>query len=267
MQRTRHSGFTLIELAVVLVVIGFIVGGILVGKDLIATSQMRAEMTQLEKWTSAIGAFNQKYNCLPGDCAAIKTYFPSATPGNGNGIIETLDFGVLPLSDSEAFNSFVHLSLAGLIPGTLVSTSCAPGIGIPASVMVPTAGYTMFTASFLGTDTTGETQPYIGDGNIWFRMIGGASNGCSTWTQNPAYWGLTGAQIYQMDVKFDDGLPFTGGIRVGGTDDYSQGTAVQTMCETNISSCGVLNWSACTSAGTYQQRATTQSCPLLKRAD
>ncbi len=62
-----NAGFTLIELSVVLVIIGLIIGGILTGTDLIASSTIRAQVAQIEGYRSAVKQFESKYDALPGD--------------------------------------------------------------------------------------------------------------------------------------------------------------------------------------------------------
>jgi prepilin-type N-terminal cleavage/methylation domain-containing protein len=61
------GGFTLIEMAIVLVVIGLIVGGVLVGQDLIRAAYIRAQISQIEKVNTAVNTFYGKYQALPGD--------------------------------------------------------------------------------------------------------------------------------------------------------------------------------------------------------
>ena len=69
MSRVNRSdrGFTLIEMASVLVIIGLIVGGILVGQSLIKAAEVRSEVTQMEKFQTAVNTFRDKYGYLPGD--------------------------------------------------------------------------------------------------------------------------------------------------------------------------------------------------------
>ena len=63
----KNKGFTLIELSIVLVIIGLIVGGVLVGQDLIKAAEIRATVSQVEGYNSAVNTFRLKYNGLPGD--------------------------------------------------------------------------------------------------------------------------------------------------------------------------------------------------------
>jgi prepilin-type N-terminal cleavage/methylation domain-containing protein len=63
----QNQGFTLIELSIVLVIIGLIVGGVLVGQNLIAAAAVRAQISQIEKYQTAANAFRGKYGYLPGD--------------------------------------------------------------------------------------------------------------------------------------------------------------------------------------------------------
>ena len=62
-----HYGFTLIELSIVLVIIGLIIGGILVGQDLIKAAEVRGQLGQIEKYNTLVNAFRGKYGYLPGD--------------------------------------------------------------------------------------------------------------------------------------------------------------------------------------------------------
>src|SRR5450432_727787 len=92
--RAAESGFTLIELSIVLVIIGLIIGGVLVGQDLIKAAEIRGQITQIEKYNTAVNTFRGKYNCLPGDCVnatalgftqalgSTDSYAPASTQGN-----------------------------------------------------------------------------------------------------------------------------------------------------------------------------------------
>ena len=117
-------------------IIGLIIGGILVGRDLVETSRYRAAVKEIEQFNSAVNAFRLKYNCLPGDCAnATDLGFVSSTVcgagpnGNGDGIID-LDAGSW-ITENCYF--FELLSQAGLI-----ASNPPP---MPIDVNVNTANY------------------------------------------------------------------------------------------------------------------------------
>src|SRR3954466_4808654 len=93
--KRRIQGFTLIELSIVLVIIGLIIGSVLVGQDLIEAATIRATVSQLEKYKTAVGTFRTKYNALPGDIKSSEaTGFGfyarggGMGDGDGNGAIE-----------------------------------------------------------------------------------------------------------------------------------------------------------------------------------
>lgn len=64
---SMQRAFTLVEIAVVVVIIGLIIGGIFVGNDLIREASIRAQLAQIEKYNAAVNTFKVKYNYLPGD--------------------------------------------------------------------------------------------------------------------------------------------------------------------------------------------------------
>jgi prepilin-type N-terminal cleavage/methylation domain-containing protein len=89
MRASYRHGFTLIELSIVLVIIGLIVGGILVGRELIHAAELRGDIREIDKMDAAVNTFRLKYNCLPGDCANATQFLEGAYNGNGNGLIDT----------------------------------------------------------------------------------------------------------------------------------------------------------------------------------
>ena len=126
----RKSGFTLVELSIVLVIIGLIIGGVLVGQDLIYAANVRAQITQIEQLETAINTFKVKYNCLPGDCLNAQDFFGNTSPagdavnnGDGNGVIMSHFQGASPVASGaclyadisdEVSQLFLHLYLAGI---------------------------------------------------------------------------------------------------------------------------------------------------------
>jgi len=149
-----QNGFTLIEIALVLLSIGFLSAGILGGEELIKAAKIRNTIQQFEQYNTAVNTFQTKYNNLPGDIPSAEMSGLSGgladTGGNGDGIVgicphDTLD----PCSyhndpaapnydpvlqhrvNMEHYNFWYHLSLAGLIKETIApSDSVDPATGL-----------------------------------------------------------------------------------------------------------------------------------------
>lgn len=119
----RQTGFTLIEIAIVLVIIGLLLGGILKGQELITSARVRNLISQQEGVKAAYFGFLDRYRALPGDydqasknIANIAGVTQCGTgDGNGNGRIET--------TGNENILAWEHLSKAGFING---SYTCNP---------------------------------------------------------------------------------------------------------------------------------------------
>jgi prepilin-type N-terminal cleavage/methylation domain-containing protein len=146
----QTCGFTLIELSIVLVIIGLIVGGILTGRDLIGSATNKSVVTDVQKYVSAVNTFRTKYNELPGDMVDAQNMWgtdPNACPdlgptptqltattcnGNGNGIIESEGVAETFPAILEGYRAWQQLANAHLIQGTYsgVPTSMRPLIRV-----------------------------------------------------------------------------------------------------------------------------------------
>lgn len=162
---SAQSGFTLVELSIVLVIIGLIVGGVLVGQSLIAAAKVRAQLTQLDQYDAAVNAFQAKFNCLPGDCTAasgVTFNGGTAATGNGDNLI-TYDAAWTDASVESAV-AWPEMATQGMIAGTYTppaNLGAFPGTGLPAARL---GGFVMLGASnttnyyVLSSYTTGDTQ-------------------------------------------------------------------------------------------------------------
>jgi prepilin-type N-terminal cleavage/methylation domain-containing protein len=126
--KRNQSGFTLIEIAIVLVIIGLLLGGVLKGQELINSAKVKNLATDFKNVPIYIYGYQDKYKALPGDDAQAVTHLPvitgvTVTNGNGSGIINGFWNDGVPGSTnsgnntSESFNFWQHIRLAGFGPG------------------------------------------------------------------------------------------------------------------------------------------------------
>lgn len=105
----RQSGFTLIEIAIVLVIIGLLLGGVLKGQELINSAKVRSLNDKVSGISAAYYAFQDRYKAIPGDYSrAQDTINDSLFQGNGNGVIDY---------NNETGSVWEHLEKAGFITG------------------------------------------------------------------------------------------------------------------------------------------------------
>ncbi|MCE2927110.1 MAG: hypothetical protein LW823_05665 [Rickettsiales bacterium] len=199
------------EISIVLVVIGLVIGGILVGKDLIKAAEIRRIITQLDQFNVAVNVFKNKYNCLPGDCLkASDSGLTEPSPpefalnGDGNSMIQNLE--------SRIF--WLHLSKAGLIAfiprEVTVNKACEVGV-FPVTPCL--GGLYQRGAAFKGGwwiihpyDEYGATNYTLGTlaySHFWWltARFGGGSDASAT---------IPPEDAYAIDVKIDDGFPMSG---------------------------------------------------------
>ena len=130
-KRRLSAGFTLLELSIVLVIIGLLIGGIFVGQSLIHNAQLNAVITEFTRYQTAVQSFKQQYQALPGDMnnatsfwgvaggtgsdtTCMNTVSTTAATCNGNGD-EVI--GTSVVTWDETFRAWQHLATAKMIEG------------------------------------------------------------------------------------------------------------------------------------------------------
>ena len=184
-QKQRQTGFTLIEIAIVLLIIGLLLGGIMKGQSMINSARVRAIANDLTGIEAAWVSFQDRYRSLPGDFSRASIHIlQGAVDGDANARVDSV---------AEAGAVWQHLAGAGFISGTYD--------GAPVPSLNDGACAT----------TTCPGNPYNG-----FYKIGNSSNALGQ--VNTSHELTTGGNIpvevmYELDLKIDDGVAGTGRLR------------------------------------------------------
>ena len=186
MQR-KHNGFTLVELAIVLVVIGLILGMVFKGRDLIDGAKVKNASAQVTKVQAAINTYFERYNTVVGDgCGTFVTTGNVCTGGTTNGMLN---------ANAEAGSAINLLINSGMLQ--------------QADLRSPWGNNWFIT-------TTAANAAQRRDANVAYVMVGN--------NQTPApLAALPGAgnvdirHVCALDRAIDDGNPTTGTVRSSAT--------------------------------------------------
>ena len=230
----KISGFSLVELSIVLVILGLLTGGVLTGQSLIQAAELRSVSADYGRWMAATQTFRDKYLALPGDMRNATAFWgaldsgdgigsdcranaPSIATcnGDGDGLLEW--HSVSATLTYEPFLFWHHLANAGLIEGKYTgstashggNTICSPntthwvaGCNVPASKI---RGQAFWSAAYIGTIAAGHS--FLPPGEYGNTLVLGMPRGFS---DSFMEFAMNGEQLWNVDVKMDDGLPFTG---------------------------------------------------------
>lgn len=255
----KNKGFTLVEFAVVVLLIGLIAGAVTVGTTILRNARLYSVIADVEMYKKSAILFKDKYKELPGDfsgatalwgtdpgaCPPAANLLPKTTTCNGNGDGFIGDSTSTPLAittSSEALRFWQHLSNAGFIPGVFngaassSNSSLQVGINSPKSEMQPgTYSFFYINSSSLPASVYSATYQHV--------VVFGAVN---TTAAKPANLGaIAPSDAQAVDKKIDDGKPGTGNVLSYTTD----GTSPTPSCAT--------------SATAYSRTASNLYCSLI----
>jgi len=195
----KQSGFTLIELAIVLVIIGLLLGGVLKGQELINSAKVKNMASDFRNIQVQVYSYQDKFRALPGDDkAATEHVGATAANGDGNGVIS----GLYNAASGESFEFWQQLRLAGLATGTTDKTA----------------------ASYTPTNTEGGRIGIQSGSTKSITNMSGSYIVCSE--------GILGKFAKQLDTTLDDGNTATGSMMA------TSGTFTATTAATAATSSG-----------------------------
>lgn len=222
------TAFSLVELSIVLVILGLLVGGVLSGQSLIRAAELRSVLSDANKFKTAILSFRDKYQENPGDmtkatlfwgaadggdgvdwdCREAQTNDQRTCNGNGDGFIR----GHPDLEDTRLWQ---HLSNSGLIEGKYIGTQvpyitvcpfAQPGCAFPGSKISPNIWVigAQPSMAYLWTYYANRNLLFLSDvvsQAPWFSVEQG--------------FNFIPEEAWNIDTKMDDGRPGTGSVASG----------------------------------------------------
>lgn len=206
--KSQQSGFTLVEIAIVLVIIGLLLGGILKGQELINSAKVKNLANDFRVIPTYIYAYQDKFKALPGDDSGAQNHLPGGAVsdnGNGNGVIEGAWSSATATDESYMF--WRHVRLANLAAGPTVLTD-------PEYIPKNAVG------GILGVSSM-QTTP----NQVQITGMTGSYQICSK--------GILGRFVKQLDIQMDDGQTNTGSMRAvpDGSALGTPGTAIGSIDE------------------------------------
>jgi prepilin-type N-terminal cleavage/methylation domain-containing protein len=194
-----NAGFTLVEMAIVLVIIGLIIGGVLTAQQITQNAKITSTVQGIKSYQAAVQSYNQNYGALPGDDTQAKTRFPNAAitdvKPDGDGTIDGAyaTNAATPAAESQVF--WQELRAASLVKG----------------------------------DSKSATLPSNAFGGIFgVQSTGSFTNGLADGTNALCLDKVPGGAATAVDQQLDDGKPDTGTIRAGVVTSGAVATAYDT---------------------------------------
>ncbi|MCB1531502.1 MAG: prepilin-type N-terminal cleavage/methylation domain-containing protein [Alphaproteobacteria bacterium] len=201
--RSKEAGFTLVELAIVMIIIGLLITGVLKGQEMIANAQVSSTITQIKSIDAATSTFRDIYNAFPGDMANASTRLRNCAGGNcddgdGDGRLDVA-VGAAVAAANEGTFFFTHMAAADLLSG-IDAQNLTFGSSYPSA---PVGGGFTAGHSLVGVNgfTAAEMRP------AHYLVLTGQTAVVADGTGI-----LSVSQAARIDRKLDDGLIDSGSV-------------------------------------------------------
>lgn len=213
------DGFTLVELAIVMIIIGLLIGGILKGQQLIENSRVAATIDQIQKIESAFFTFRDIYPGIPGDMGNGGTRIPGCenictrtSSASNNGTLGNNPWRADATIDSENYAAWAQMAAAdlisGVLPNSLATDVPTPGVNMPVSALG--SSYQIGSSTSTGA-LHGTTSSMTFLRAVYLQLDNSVERQVQRDPASPDYTLTILPRIVEkMDRKLDDGNPNTG---------------------------------------------------------
>ncbi len=209
MTHKNIKGFSLVEMAAVLIIIGIIITGIVSGQELVRTSRLNAILTDMQNYLIAVNKFKDEFQGLPGDINRATTLWDTTDDGDSDNRISTYDTEGLDAWEHLADSSYIQ----GSYPGRDENATATDADAVVVGRDVPRASLDN-TGFWLLYEVTTDGYAYE-DGNYLKYAAPNGSHpiaGIGSGTGNALEGALTPEDARTIDIKMDDGVSGTGDI-------------------------------------------------------
>jgi prepilin-type N-terminal cleavage/methylation domain-containing protein len=176
MKRQTQKGFTLVEIAIVLVIIGLLLGGILKGQEMITQAKIKNVVADFSGISAAYYGYQDRYRAIPGDDLNAASRWSGATAGNGNGVVLGAYNLTCATATEESCQWWDHLRRAGFVAGSgkiqpfnavtgIIGVQTGDGAAAPAPVLGGFGGLIVCSAG-LPDKIAIAVDTQMDDGNI-----------------------------------------------------------------------------------------------------
>ncbi len=217
--RKSEKGFTLVELAIVMIIIGLLIGGVLKGQELVSNAQVTATISQIKGIEAATSTFRDSFGAFPGDLpnatarlanctGTCQVGAASATVGNSQ--INQDPGAAMAVEGLAAFAMLAAADLINGVNATPIDATINFGDESP-ETPIGGSGLVMGWGATNGTVTAELGQTWTAGHYLAISPNPAADIGTATGTV-----ALTPLQALKIDNKLDNGMPNTGSVRSGG---------------------------------------------------